>query len=52
MNTDRLNSFSLEELWKLHEKVATKLEEKILAEKAILEERLHKIGMAQGGHSI
>jgi DNA-binding protein H-NS len=46
MNTDHLNSLSLDELWKLHEEVATRLGEKILAEKARLEERLHKIGMA------
>ena len=46
MNTDHLNSLSLNELWTLHEEVATILEEKILAEKARLEERLRKIGMA------
>ena len=46
MDTDHLNSLSLDELWTLHEEVATKLEEKILAEKARLEERLRKIGMA------
>jgi DNA-binding protein H-NS len=45
MNTDHLNSLSVDELWKLHEEVATKLEGKILAEKARLEERLRKIGM-------
>ena len=46
MNTDHLNSLSVDELWKFHEEVATKLEGKILAEKARLEERLRKIGMA------
>ena len=45
MSTDHLNSLSVDELWKLHEEVATKLEGKILAEKARLEERLRKIGM-------
>jgi DNA-binding protein H-NS len=46
MNTDHLNALSVDELWKLHEAVAAKLGEKILAEKARLEERLRKIGMA------
>ncbi|MGV7217928.1 H-NS histone family protein [Bradyrhizobium sp. UFLA05-112] len=46
MNIDHLKSLSLEELWKLHEVAASELEKKLLAEKARLEERLRKIGMA------
>ena len=44
MNTDRLNSCSLDELWKLHEEVASKLAQKLTAEKARLDERLRKLG--------
>src|SRR5262245_21356037 len=44
MNTDRLNSCSLHELWKLHQEVASKLAEKLSAEKARLDER--KLGAA------
>ena len=46
MNTDRLNSCSLDELWKLHEEVASKLAQKLTAEKARLDERLRKLGAA------
>ena len=46
MRTDHLNSLSLDELWKLHEEVAIELGERILAEKAKLEQRLRKIGLA------
>src|ERR1700736_2958552 len=43
MNTDHLNSYSLDELWTLHQEVVTKLVGKLSAEKARLEERLRKI---------
>lgn len=46
MNIDYLNSLSPDELWTLHEEVATKLAAKLSAERAKLEERLRKIGMA------
>lgn len=47
MNADFLNSLSLDELWTLHEEVATKLATKLSAEKTRLEERLRKLGMAR-----
>lgn len=46
MNIDYLNSLSPDELWTLHEEVATKLAAKLSAEKTRLEERLRKIGIA------
>jgi DNA-binding protein H-NS len=46
MNTDHLNSYSIDELWTLHQEVATKLVGKLSAEKARLEDRLRKIGAA------
>lgn len=46
MKTDHLKLLSLDELWKLHGEVTAKVGEKILAEKARLEERLRRIGMA------
>lgn len=45
MNTEHLNSLSLDELWILHQRVAASLTQKILVQKARLEERLHKIGL-------
>jgi DNA-binding protein H-NS len=47
MKTDHLYTLSLEELSKLHEAVAAMLGEKIVTEKARLEERLRKLGRAQ-----
>jgi DNA-binding protein H-NS len=41
-----LGSMSADELWSLHEKIASILAEKISAEKIRLEERLRKIGSA------
>jgi DNA-binding protein H-NS len=38
-----LREMSLDELWTLHEGVAAELSRKMLAEKAILEERLRKL---------
>lgn len=44
-----LESMSVEELWNLHEQVASVLTEKIRAEKIKLEERLRRIGAASAG---
>lgn len=46
MNTAHFNSLSVDELWMLHQEVAAKLTQKILVQKAHLEERLHRIGLA------
>ena len=47
MNTEHFNSLSLDELWILHQQVAATLSQKILVQKARLEERLHKIGLTE-----
>lgn len=47
MNTEHFNSLSLDELWMLHQQVAASLTQKLLFEKARLEERLVKIGLAE-----
>jgi DNA-binding protein H-NS len=44
MDIKRLMEMSLDELWKLHEDVAAELSRRITAEKALLEERLRKLG--------
>ncbi|MCK1715421.1 H-NS histone family protein [Bradyrhizobium hipponense] len=46
MNIDHLKLLSLDELWKLHDEVTAKLGDTMLAEKARLDERLRRIGMA------
>lgn len=46
MNTDHLKMLSLDELFRIHDEVAAKLVDALLAEKARLEERLRRIGMA------
>ena len=46
MDTEHFNSLSLDELWRLHEQVAASLTQKILMQKARLEERLNKMGLA------
>lgn len=47
MNTEHLNSLSLDELWILHQQVAASLTQKMLLQKARLEERLQKIELAE-----
>lgn len=47
-----LGSMSVEQLWNLHEQVASMLAEKITAEKAKLEDRLRKIGAAGANVSV
>lgn len=47
MYTDHFNSLSLDELWILHQQVAATLSQKVLVQKMRLEERLHKIGLAE-----
>ncbi|MGY4436268.1 hypothetical protein ACVWWO_008745 [Bradyrhizobium sp. F1.13.1] len=42
MNTAHFNSLSVDELWILHQEVAAKLTQKMLVQKAHLEERLHR----------
>lgn len=46
MNTAHFSSLSVDELWILHQEIAAKLTQKILAQKAHLEERLRRIGLA------
>ncbi|MGY4594497.1 hypothetical protein ACVWXL_002243 [Bradyrhizobium sp. GM22.5] len=46
MNTAHFNSLSVDELWIFHQEVAAKLTQKMLVQKAHLEERLHRIGLA------
>lgn len=46
MNAAQFNSLSLDELWIVHQQVTASLTEKILVQKARLEERLHRIGLA------
>jgi DNA-binding protein H-NS len=43
MKNDNLRSMSVDELWKLHEMVATELSRRILAEQAMLEKRLRQL---------
>jgi DNA-binding protein H-NS len=45
-NTDHLESLSVDELWDLHEEIVAELSRKIEAEKAMLEERLRRLGKA------
>jgi DNA-binding protein H-NS len=47
MDTAHFNSLSLDELWMLHQQVTASLTQKILVQKAHLEERLHRIGLAE-----
>ena len=46
MDTEYFNSLSLWELWSLQQQVVASLAEKLLLQKARLDERLHKIGLA------
>lgn len=44
MKSGNLRSMSVDELWKLHETVETELSRKMLAERAMLENRLRQLG--------
>jgi DNA-binding protein H-NS len=44
MKNVHLKSMSTDELWKLHESVVAELSRKIAAERAMLEDRLRKLG--------
>ena len=44
MKTHDLNSMTTDDLWELHELVTARLSDKITAEKALLEDRLRKLG--------
>ena len=44
MRNGDLKSMSVDQLWELHEHVVAELGQKIAAEKARLEERLHQLG--------
>jgi len=44
MNSQDLKSMNTEQLWELHESVTALLSAKITAEKALLEDRLRKLG--------
>jgi DNA-binding protein H-NS len=46
MRANDLKSMSVDQLWSLHEQVAAELGRKIAAEKAELEQRLRKLGLA------
>ena len=46
MNTAHFSSLSVDELWILHQEIAAKLTQKMLVQKAHLEERLRRIGLA------
>jgi DNA-binding protein H-NS len=48
MKNGDLKSMSLDQLWELHEHVVVELGRKIAAEKARLEERLHRLDPAGG----
>ncbi len=43
MNRNDLKSMSTDELWALHEEIATRLADALLAEKRVLEERLKQL---------
>jgi DNA-binding protein H-NS len=43
MDFDQLKEMSLDELWSLHQAIVVELAQKIIAEKAKLEERLRKL---------
>jgi len=44
MKNDDLESMTVDQLWELHEMVVAQLSNKIAAEKALLEDRLRKLG--------
>jgi len=44
MKNDHLKSMSVDELWELHESVVAELARKIAAERAVLEDRLRRLG--------
>jgi DNA-binding protein H-NS len=44
MKNSNLKSMSVDELWKLHESVVAQLSHRIGAERAVLEDRLRKLG--------
>jgi DNA-binding protein H-NS len=51
MKPHDLESMSVDELWSLHEQVASVLTRKISAEKALLEQRLREIGQSTAGRA-
>jgi DNA-binding protein H-NS len=48
MNDCDLKSMSVDDLWTLHEETVAALADKIIAEKARLEQRLHELGQDDG----
>jgi DNA-binding protein H-NS len=44
MKNSNLKSMSVDDLWKLHESVVAELSHKMAAERAMLEDRLRKLG--------
>lgn len=48
METRELKLMSVDQLWTLHEELVAELSRKIAAEKAMLEQRLRKLGFADG----
>lgn len=48
METRELKLMSVDQLWTLHEELVAELSRKIAAEKATLEQRLRKLGFADG----
>jgi DNA-binding protein H-NS len=51
MKPHDLKSMSVDELWSLHELVASELASKISVEKARLERRLRELGLGKMGHA-
>jgi DNA-binding protein H-NS len=45
MEAKQLESMSIDQLWSLHEELVAELSRRIAAEKAILEQRLRKLGV-------
>jgi DNA-binding protein H-NS len=45
MDFKRLNEMSIDELWVLHEHISAELSHKLIAEKAVLDERLGKLAL-------
>lgn len=46
MKSGYLKSMSMDELWKLHESIVEELSHKMAAERAMLEDRLRRLGSA------
>ena len=52
MERQNLKSMSVDQLWALHEELVAELSRKIATEKAVLEQRLRKLGVADSSASL